>query len=307
MTRKWFRKLANTHCSILCLIALFFSFSLNASAVDYQNATDIQFTFEPTVTVSIADGSLTIDNLSSGQSVDSNVLSVAVGSNGTSGYTIYANVGDSSHNYTDLRLTSSDSVHVFKAANAINLESIEGGRWGYSYSVDNGEHWGYGNIGESTATAGGYGALPLFNGSSHAGDVVLADVNNSGSSVVKFKIGAKAADDQMAGTYSNVINFIGVTKVNTTSYTLKYNTNATGVTNMPTTPVNGTVSSTKPLVTLEDKIPVRSGYTFKGWCDTSTSGATCSGTTTQPGRIYKINTSNASATVNMYAMWQANS
>ena len=288
---------------VMLLLTIFVGWFYAALALDYQTEFDLQFTFDPTVSIGIIGPGLSIDNLTAGHSADSSVVTITAGSNDVNGYTVYANMGDSTHNYTDFRISSGDSVNVFSAATAVSLASMESGRWGYSYSVDDGEHWGYGNIGGSTATTGGYGVLPLFNGSSHTGDVVLADTNNANSSMIKFKIGAKAANNQMPGTYSNVINFIGVAKVSTTSYTLNYNANGSSVTNMPTTPVSGTTSFARPLVTLEDKIPVRSGYTFVGWCDEATNDGTCSGVVTQPGRTYKLDVSSASVTVNLYAMW----
>jgi len=81
--------------------------------------------------------------------------------------------------------------------------------------------------------------------------------------------------------------------ISPTSYTVAYNANATGVTNLP---ANQTKTEGVAL-TLSSTRPTRSGYTFIGWA-TSASTITAQ---YQPGASYTDN-----ANLNLYAVWQQN-
>ena len=280
--------------------------SLPTFALTYQEAVDVQFTFNPTVSVNLS-GDLTIYNLSPGNSADSNIITVRAGSNEVNGYTLYSTVGSSSSNYTDLRLSSSNTTNVFTnlSSNKATLAAFSDDTWGYSYcnttnDCDNSTtYWVSGNVG-STST--GYNGLPIFNASNNTTGVILADSNSANETELKFKIGAKASSSQLAGTYTNIVNFINVAKVVTTSYTVNYNDASSEATGMPTSQSGTTTNST---VTLSSTVPARDGYIFKGWCNVSTNDDTCSGIVTMPGHVYALNTSASSTTVNMYAMWGA--
>ena len=59
-------------------------------------------------------------------------------------------------------------------------------------------------------------------------------------------------------------------------------------------------------ITLSSTIPTREGYTFQGWCTTSTGTDgtnTCAGTTYQPGDQYPINQTTQNLAT-LYAMWE---
>ena len=77
------------------------------------------------------------------------------------------------------------------------------------------------------------------------------------------------------------------------TYAVTYNANASNVTNMP---ANQTKTENVAL-TLSSTVPVRTGYTFKGWA--TTSGATVA--QYQPGDSYTAN-----AAVALYAVWAQN-
>ena len=225
------------------LLTILFSLAIPGnvyvSALGYQNNVDISFTFLPYIAVNISDD-LVIENLTPGTSSDSNIITVSVNSNNIVGYDLKATVGDSTHNYTDLRLSSSDTTNIFSSlsSNVSTLASFANNTWGYSYSADNGVSWVSGNTG-STNT--GYNGLPLYTNTG----VILADVSTATSSSIKFKIGAKANPAQISGDYTNIINFTMTPKVLTTSYTLNYlpndGNNGQDVTNMPSP---ATVSNT---------------------------------------------------------------
>ena len=279
-------------------------FASSTSALTYQEAVDVQFTFAPTVSVNLS-GNLTIYDLSPGNSADSNIITVRASSNEANGYTLYSTVGSSSSNYTDLRLSSSNTSNVFTnlSSNKATLSAFSDNTWGYSYcnttnDCDNSTtYWVSGNAGSTNA---GYNGLPIFNANNNTTGVILADSNSANETVLKFKIGAKASSSQLAGAYTNIVNFINVAKVVTTSYTVNYNDTSSEATGMPTQQTGTTTNST---VTLRTTAPTRSGYMFKGWCDVSTNDDTCSGTVTMPGHVYALNTTASSTTVNLYAMW----
>ena len=284
------------------LVSLFGLSSGVVNALTYQSEADVVFTFSPTMTLNVS-GDLIIDNLSPGNSADSNIVTVTAGSNSAAGYTVYANVGNSSNNYTDLRISSSDTTNKFRALTIAG--TIGNGEWGYSYCTgtcsESAGTWVYGSTG---STSNGYGALPLYNDNSHSGDVVLANENSANTTNLSFKIGAKAAPAQAMGTYTNVVNFIGVPKVVTTSYTITYDGNSatSGV------PSQQTGTTTEAIVTLNGTAPIKNGYTFMGWCDVSNTSnqANCSGNIVQPGHTYALNTTNPTFTKTFYAVWEEN-
>ena len=276
----------------------------DASALTYQSSVDMQFTFNPTVSINVT-GDLTIPNLAPGSYADSNIITVTAGSNDAHGYTLYGTVGSSTNNYTDLRLSSSNTTNVFTnlSSNKAALSNFSDTTWGYSYSTDSGSSWVSGNAG---STSSGYNGLPLYNSSNNASGVILASTSSASETSLQFKIGAKAASTQVSGTYTNTINFIGVGKVVTTNYTLTYNGNDADT---GTTPTAQSGSTTDGVITLSETTPTKDGYIFKGWCDTNNSSdpTTCSGNTYDPGRIYIIpaGSQGGTVTVNMYAIWKS--
>ena len=279
--------------------------NLDASAVTYETGADLQFTWEPILTVSV-DDNMTINNLVPGSSSDSNIITVSTSSNSINGYYLYGTVGNSTtYTSTDLIYDASNpsssnakfsSVNGNKAA----FVNFSDDTWGYSYSKDNGTTW---VSGDTDNTSSGYNALPLY--TSATGVKLIENTSSNGTTTIKFKIGAKASSTQVAGLYKNVVNFIGVPKVVTTEYTINFNDSSSAATTMPS-PNPQTGTTTDGAVVLNNTTPVRSGYIFKGWCTQSTSDDTCSGNTVYPGSTYALGTSAATATVNLYAMWKAN-
>ena len=279
-----------------------------AFAVTYQIPVDVSFTFNSTATLSIS-GDLVIENLTPGNSSDSNIITISASSNNIVGYDIEATVGDSTNNYTDLRISSSDSTNVFTSlsSNVSALNSFSNDKWGYSYSTDNGTTWVSGNTG-STNT--GYNGLPLYTGTG----VKLADTSSAGSSTIKFKIGAKASDTRVSGDYTNVINFQMTSKILTTNYTLNYlpndGNNGQDVSGMPNPATVSNTITQNTNYTLSNSTPTRSGYTFAGWCDGTVTSVnysdSCTGTTYQPGDAYTIRNVGSNITILLYALWESN-
>lgn len=184
------------------------------NALEYQEDVEVEFTFNPTISVSVS-GDLAIEDLVPGGSpMESNIITVGANTNAASGYTLTATVGTSSG--TDALVNTSQSSYTFTnlASTAATLSDIGGNEWGYSYSTDDGASWVSGSAGSTTT---GYGALPL-DGNASSSDlgksgVTLVDSSSYSGATVQFKIGANATSAQLAGEYTNTINFYAVAKV----------------------------------------------------------------------------------------------
>ncbi len=199
--------------AIVCVTVLLSCFCLigSASSLTYQSSVGVNFTFNPTINLSVG-GNLLINNLTPGNSSDSNIIDVAVSTNASYGYVLSATVGQK--NGTDSLVNTSNSTYTFTnlsttAGSAATLSNFADNKWGYSYSVDSGTNWISGSAG---STASGYAGLLLDNNDNAEdrglGGVTLIDTDNpADNQTIKFKIGAKAAATQAAGTYTNTINF----------------------------------------------------------------------------------------------------
>ena len=297
--------------SLIAILTLSAGAVSSASALTYQDEVELQFTWDPVVNISIS-GDLVISDLSPGSSSDSNIITVTAGSNEANGYTLFGNVGSTTYNYTDLRISPSNSTNKFTnlSTNKATLSNFDENTWGYSYcnatvsssACDTTSNWVSGSVGSTSA---GYNGLPLFNSANTASGVTLADESSASNTTLKFKIGAKASASQAGGTYTNVINFANLAKIVTTSYTLSYVDNSSEATGMPSSSTTGTTTTGAFNVT--STVPSRTNYTFKGWCTVNNSSdpTTCTGTLIQPGGIYAIGSSPATFTGSVYATWQS--
>ena len=182
--------------------------SQSTSALTYQDSTDVKFTFNPTININLSSTDLVIPELTSGSSSDSNEVTVSVSTNTGYGYYLSATAGTKTGN-TSLNNTL-DSSYKFTnlTANAPSLSAMPDNSWGYSYSTDNGTTWVSGDVGSAMT---GYNGLPLDNDDSGATGIKLVSTDSfTSSSSIKFKIGAKSAPTQAAGTYTNTVNFYAV-------------------------------------------------------------------------------------------------
>ena len=198
------------------------------SALTYSSDTDISFTFNPTLSISLSNANINIDNLLPGLSSESSPITVHVNSNTPYGYSLFASVGNSTdYNTTSLVHKSNDnsnnnssndnnssnnnnnstpSTFTSIATNASLPQLDTDNTWGYSFSNDNGSTWS------------NYNGLPLYstvgNNTSTNNPALLIDTKSPADSTksIDFKIAAKASSTQASGTYNNVINFYAVGK-----------------------------------------------------------------------------------------------
>ena len=241
----------------------------STSALTFQSTNDIQFTFNPSLNITLSSSDLIIDNLTPSSSSDSNIITVSVATNAGFGYYMSATAGTSTGN-TNLTSTTSGNVFTNLSSNVATLASFPDNNWGYSYSTDNGSTWVSGSQGSTTS---GYNGLPLDNDDSGATGVILANTDSfSNSGSIKFKIGAKASATQATGTYTNVVNFYAVANPEPTLGPVEceagkicYNVNSL-------TATEGTMgkqsASDGNTVTLLASNFSRQGYGFAGWSDT---------------------------------------
>ena len=199
VTHSWF--------ALLTLLLSFVVFN-SVSALTYQNDTNVDFTINPTISVSLS-GDLIINDLVPGSYSDSNIITVNVATNASHGYYLAATTGTNGTN-TDL-IHSENGNYKFTnlTTNKTTLSNFDDNQWGYSYSTDGGANWVSGSQG---STSSGYNGLPLDNDDSGATGITLIDTTSPATNnSVKFKIGAKASNTQPSGTYTNTINFYAIT------------------------------------------------------------------------------------------------
>ena len=271
------------------------------SALTYQNSVDVEFTFNPAISISLSDADLIINNLTPGSSSDSNIITVGVSTNAGYGYYMTATVGTSTGN-TNLNSTTTSNVFTNLSSNAATLNDIPADRWGYSYSKDNGTTW---VSGDTNNTSTGYNGLPLDNNDNGATGVALLQTDSyTNSNSIKFKIAAHASPTQATGTYTNVINFYAVANPeptlgpeSCTAGKICYHKNA--LTTVEGTMGEQTAASDGNTTTLLASNFSRTGYGFAGWSDTYD----YSGNLYGPQEDITVPTGTASNGLSLYAIW----
>ena len=194
----------------LCILS-FVSFN-SVSALTEQRDVNVSFTFNSTLSVSVSNPDLVIDDLVPGTAADSNIINVNVLSNSPYGYTLNSTVGSTTYNTRNLTHSTSPSSTPFSSINygttVATKESLDPSQWGYSYSLDNGTTWINTNKTNGTTNDTGYSGLPLYSDTTNIATLKESNSTTSTSGDnVKFKIAAKADTVQIAGEYNNVINF----------------------------------------------------------------------------------------------------
>ena len=204
----------------LCILSLPIISSISTSALTYQDSTNVDFTINPTINLTLSGDSgtdLIIDNLAPGSASDSNIITAAVSTNAGWGYYLSATVNTSTTNTNLTHETSESNVFTNLSSNKASLSDFSDNTWGYSYcnsttsivNCDNSTNWVSGDTGSAIT---GYNGLPLDNNDSGSTGIKLLNPNSYASSgSVQFKIGAKASSTQASGTYTGTINFYVVT------------------------------------------------------------------------------------------------
>ena len=260
----------------VCLVFVSLCFGVivvhSTSALTYQSSTNVGFTFNPAISISLSDD-LLISSLSPGSTSDSNIINVAINTNASQGYTLTATAGTSSTTTNLVNTGNNNNIFTSLATNATITDwtNANDNTWGYSYSEDNGTTWISGKDG-SNQNILGYSGLPLDNDDSGAtGKTLISTTLPSDNKTLKFKIGAKASSSQASGDYTNIINFYAVanpepslTPVSCPARKICYNANSLTTTEGEMGQQSATNGSTRTLYASNFS---REGYGFAGWSD----------------------------------------
>ena len=285
------------------IVAVSIAQSVGGSALSFQSQNRVDFTFRPTVTVTLSpvgggpSSDLLIDNLPTNSSDVSNAINVGVATNTLGGLVLNATVGNESiaaANVTNLNHTGTTSNSKFASiATDANLASLTtDNTWGYATSTNFGSSWS------------NYNGLPAYNTETPATllDITPNPYGEPSSGSIQFRIGAKAGGSQTSGSYTNTINFTAVTKPMVTFYNIVYHDNSGAGADIPSGQ-SGSINTDDATVALSSSEPTRSGYEFTGWCTVSTNDDTCSGAIYQAGESYPIANVGGAVPINLYAMW----
>ena len=174
------------------------------SALTYQDSVDVQFTFEPSLTVGLSSSALTIPSLSPGNAAHSNTISVNVATNNIYGYTLSAKVGGTGQTSETAALTNTNTDTTFASldsSDSLILANLGSNTWGYTTA---------GTINDASTTYSGlqYGTDTTLNVTKNYTGTAFSDY--PGTNNTSFTIAAKASTDQLAGEYTNVITFTAV-------------------------------------------------------------------------------------------------
>jgi hypothetical protein len=171
------------------------------TALSYQTEVQPQFTFKPTISISLASSDLTINDLAPNTNKTSNTENITVKTNNASGYYLTAAVGNSTYDSTSL-INSVDSNKVFTSlandASIASPDSFNPGEWGYSSKANSAASWS------------NYSGLNKYGSPKTIAETTAPSV--SGGDIYNFHIAAKASSTQASGTYNNVITFYAVAK-----------------------------------------------------------------------------------------------
>ncbi|MBR3138789.1 hypothetical protein IKG38_02155 [Candidatus Saccharibacteria bacterium] len=286
----------------------------SASALTYSSDVDVSFTFNSVISVQLSSANIYINNLAPGTASDSNIITVGANTNASAGFQLSATVGVK--NGTTALVNNSDNNYTFTNLSSTKaaLANFSDNTWGYSYCANTAANcnggsgtWVSGNVGSAVA---GYNGLPLDNNTNadergKGGVTLISTTGTQGElNTVQFKIGAKASNSQVAGTYTNTINFYAVANpepelgpVDCVAGKVCYNVNALygaeGTMGQQTATADGT-----ELVLLASNFS-RPGYGFAGWSDTYD----YSGNKYGPNETITVPTGTASNGLSLYAIW----
>ena len=309
----------------MLFIAKFFIFP--PSLPDNTNATiSDPVPSETTVSLSVGDGPIAMDlmpNSSEGTFKESDAVAIDVTTNNISGYTLQI-ASNTTVGASSLINSDEDCVNITSDKSKCVIDTIPTAITVSNYASSNSNNnWGYkpsqyvitennttstinNNTGDNTQDK--YLPAP-----SSSGDIlaITSNANNIDSNTneqeidsYSIKIGSRVDTTMPAGTYQNT--FIITAVGNLVNYTITYNANAgtDTVTNMPNpNPQTGAVSGSETLISLDDSTPSRENYYFLGWCTQTTSDATCSGNTYQPGDSFGIDQTISNDNIALYAIW----
>jgi uncharacterized protein (TIGR02145 family) len=198
-------KAKKSFTTLTIILSLAFALSsIPVSAMTYQDEVNVQFTFEPSLSISLSSPNLIISNLVPGNYSNSNTITVDVNTNNVAGYTLTAKVGGTGQTAANNSLVNTLSNTAFTSlgdSDNIILPNFSDNKWGFSTAA---------SITDATTFSGLlYNEDKVINATTNY--TGTAATGYTGTSSTNFTIGAKASADQAAGDYTNVITFTAVT------------------------------------------------------------------------------------------------
>ena len=212
----------------------------------------------------------------------------------------------STNNYTGYTLTvrstsdagtlTNGTTSISSISSSTNSDGFAVNRWGYLPSYYN-----------SAANTTIYYPAPTTTATTLRA-TSGANVNDTADEYT-IALGLKADFTNASGTYTNE-TFILEYVANQITYKITF-TDDTGDTigNMPSN--TGVQNTSGTTVSLPSNVPMRTGYTFAGWCNTvpTSSGTVCGGTTfgsSAGGGTYGIDQTDDNTNITLYALWTPN-
>lgn len=178
------------------------------SALTYTTSANLRFTFNPSISIVLSSPDLSIKNLTPGSTAttDSNIITVRVLSNNATGYSLTANVGNNSTYAsagTNL-VNTANSNYTFSSipysTTPTTTSLTTDNTWAFSYATYNSSTGSYNSWSN-------YNGLPLYTSANPALLLQSNTTSAANGDPIKFKIAARAGNNQASGEYKNVVNF----------------------------------------------------------------------------------------------------
>lgn len=275
--------------SLLFLFALIF-IGINPSVNDRTNAATSPVLSETTLQISTSDVevALSVDNPAGTFGVSEPSV-VSVGTNNYTGYTL--SIAAKEDNENSSKLINLEGGAINSISSIIPSDDAEDdfdiGSWGYLPSKYN--------------SAANTNYLPA---PSYVGDVldVTNAANVSEGNEYTISVATKVGYSVPAGFYSN--SFVLVAIANPTTYSVTYDKNTTAAASGVPETQYGSTSDTE--INISSATPTRAGYSFTGWCDSTTSTSSyvdsCNGNTYAAGDPIRLDQTIMNE-FNLKAMW----
>ncbi len=237
-----------------------------SAVVRYTTSTEVQFTFNPSLSVTVSDD-FAISELAPGNKGVSDAVNVTVDTNNVTGYELKASVGNST-DYTSTALVNGSHADTFAMLADSASAGLQSGYWGYTLDS------------AATADSTSYTGLPLYSGDAKTINKTTYKTTTpatgyAGGAITTMKIGAYAKDNQRPGEYNNVINFTVVSNVVTNTLKLWADSGVS------TVAINNSTSTTSGSYSEGDSINISAacldGYSFDGWTKSATPNGANSG------------------------------
>ncbi len=180
------------------IVAVFCFFGAGSvSAITYQGEVNVRFTFNDVLSLTVDDELIDVGTLLPGSSAVSDPITLTVNTNYLYGYKLLATVGDTTHDYRELKREDGEQSFVSLAVDSDVATLPDGDSvWGYAKSVDGGTTWS------------NYSGLPKYDSNAK---LLNSSTGAAMNATTNFRVGAKVKGTQAPGTYSNVVNFVLLT------------------------------------------------------------------------------------------------